>query len=151
MKGSGGTNGGLALFGVGFLLSAVSLYFFFDSVRASTGDHGLFSGLMAGRRGHAGRQAGYTTSMGVLFVPFLIGVIALFYDASKKWAWWILYIGVGVIAIEILSHLRFNLEMKVSSLLLMLVMFGAGVGLMLRSYRDYGDVLGEMTKAENEN
>ena len=145
MKGSGGSEGGLVLFGVGFLLSAAALYFFFDSVIATT-EHGLFSGLMRGRRGHghgAGHGGGLTTSMGIIFVPFLIGTIGLFYDASKKWAWFMMYLGVGVVCVEILSHLRFNMNMKVSHLLGMMVMFAAGVGFMLRSYRDYGAAIRE--------
>jgi len=146
MKGSGGSEGGLVLFGVGFLLSVAALYFFFDSVIA-TSDVGLFSGLMRGRRGHGGGHGGMggglTTSMGIIFVPFLIGTIGLFYDASKQWAWWMMYLGVGVICVEILSHLRFNMNMKVSHLLGMMVMFAAGAGLMLRSYRDYGQAIRE--------
>jgi len=139
MKGSGGTEGGVAMFGIGFLLSAVAIYLFLDSVVATAGE-GLFSGMLAGWRGHgggAGRGWGYTTSMGILFLPFLIAVIALFYDATKTWAWWLLCIGLGVIVVEILSHIRFMMTMKTSHLLGMILMFGAGVGLMLRSYRDF--------------
>lgn len=141
MKGSGGSDGGLVAFGIGFLLSAAALYFFFDSVIVST-EHGLFSGLMRGRRGH-GAHGGLTTSMGIIFVPFMIGTIALFYDASKRWAWWLMYLGVAVICVEILSHLRFNMNIKASHLMGMMVMFAAGAGLMLRSYRDYGQAVRE--------
>ncbi len=153
MKGSGGTEGGLIMFGGGFLLSAVAIYFFLDSVVATTTDVGLFSGLIRGRRGlqdvgHMGR--GYTTSMGIIFVPFVIGVISLFYDAAKAWAWGLTYVGIGIIVVEILSHLRFNLAMKTSSLMIMMVMFAAGVGMMLRSYRDYGNVLESIEREQEE-
>ncbi len=142
MKGSGGSEGGLVLFGVGFLLSTAALYFFFDSVVAHT-EHGLISGWLRGRGGRGGQGGGYTTSMGILFVPFLIGTIALFYDASKKWAWWLMGLGVAIIAVEILSHIRFHLQMKVVHLLGIFVMFAAGLGMMLRSYRDYGHAVRE--------
>jgi len=132
MLGSGGTRGGFGTFAIGFVLAALGLYLFFDSVRVTTGP-GLFGGWM-GRRGGGGM--GTTTSMGILFVPFLIAVIALFYNASKRWAWWLLYIGIAVISIEVLSHIRFLLNTKLTHLLGMMVLFAAGVGLMIRSYRE---------------
>ena len=73
--------------------------------------------------------------MGILFVPFLIGVIALFQDATRRWAWYVFYIGIAVIAIEVLSRIRFVMTTKLTALLGMMLLFGAGVGLMLRSYR----------------
>lgn len=75
-----------------------------------------------------------TTSMGIIFVPFLAGVMVLFYDAGKKWAWWISGLGLAVICIEILSRVRFVLNMKTTSLLLVLGMVAAGAGLLARSY-----------------
>ncbi len=48
------------------------------------------------------------------------------------------YVGIGVLAIEILSRIQFLFQMKSTHLLGMIVLFAAGVGLMLRSYRDEG-------------
>jgi hypothetical protein len=121
------------MFAVGLLLSALGIYFFFDSVLVTTAPAGWISGMMGGRRGGGGLRE--TTSMGIIFVPFLISVIVLFYNARIKWAWWLLYIGIAVIAIEILSRIRFFLTMKTTHLLGMMVLFAAGIGLMIRSYR----------------
>jgi hypothetical protein len=134
----GGSEGGVGKFVVGAVLSAVSLYFFFDSVRVSTDGAGLFSGGMRRMRGGGGGGWGMwdTTSMGIVFFPFIIGVIALFYDASKKWAWGLTWVGLAVIVVEILSRVRFVMNTKTSLLLLMFVGFAAGAGLMLQSYRD---------------
>jgi hypothetical protein len=74
--------------------------------------------------------------MGIVFVPFLIGVIALFYDAKLKWAWWLTYLGIAILAVEIFSRVRFVWESKLTHVLLMIVLFAAGVGLMFRSYRE---------------
>ena len=46
------------------------------------------------------------------------------------------YLGIGTLAIEILSRIQFLFQMKTTHLLGMIVLFAAGVGLMLRSYRD---------------
>lgn len=134
MRGSGGTEGGVGIFFLGLLLSALGVYLFFDSVRVTTAA-GLISGMLGGgRRGGGGGGMWETTSMGIIFVPFLIGVIALFQDSKRQWAWWILYLGLAVISIEILSRIRFFMSTKLTHLLGMMVLFAAGVGLMLRSY-----------------
>jgi len=137
----GGTDGGSALFmfGTGFLLAALGAYFFFDSVNVRTDGGGLISGGMRGRRGGSGGM-GATTSMGILFVPFVISVIALFYDASKRWAWGLFSISNVILAIEILSRIRFHVDTKLTHLLLIFVMFAAGIGFLLRSFRDFNRI-----------
>ncbi len=135
MRGSGGTDGGAGKFLIGFGLSGLALYLFFDSVRVETGGLGLFSGFA---RRHAGGGLLETTSMGLLFVPFFLGVLALFYDARMKWAWGLMWFGVAVLVIEILSRIRFLLNMKTTHLLGMIVLFAAGAALMIRSYREEG-------------
>ncbi len=122
------------MFAIGFALSALATYLFFDSVRVTTAGHGLISGLFG--YGHGGYWD--TTSTGIIFVPFFLGVIALFYDARLWWGWVLTYVGIGVVAIEILSRIQFLFQMKTTHLLGMIVLFAAGVGLMLRSYRDDG-------------
>ena len=128
----GGTEGGDTLFltGGGLALFGVGLYLLLDSVRVVSGDYGALSGMMNRRGG-----MGTTTSMGIIFVPFLIGATVLFYDAAKKWAWWLASAGLAIIVIEILSRVRFVLNMKTTSLLLIFLMIAAGAGLLARAYR----------------
>jgi hypothetical protein len=138
MKGSGGTEGGTGLFLTGFALAAASAWFFFDSVRVTTGAHGFFSGLLHEQlRGPSGSSSMETGSMGLVFMPFFLGVLALFYNSKPWWAWTLMYTGLGVITVEILSRVRFLLNMKSSHLLLLMAVFAAGAGMMIRSYRDY--------------
>jgi hypothetical protein len=142
--GSGGTQGGVGLFLSGFALSLLSTYLFFDSIQVTTGGGGFISRRMMGWSG--GFFGGTTTSMGILFVPFIISVIALFYDARQTWAWWLFWIGLAVVGIEVLSSLRFFTQMKLSTLMIFLGFFAAGLGLMLRSYRPVGPVEKEPAK-----
>lgn len=134
MRGSGGTEGGLGQYAIGLCLCVLAAYLFFDSVKVSTAGHGWVSGLFP-RGGHGLWE---TTSMGILFVPFFIGVIALFYNSKWRWAWALTLLGIGVLVIEIFSRIRFLLHMKSTHLLGMIVLFAAGVGLILRSYREAG-------------
>ena len=133
MIGSGGTKGGVGKYSIGFGLAALATYLFLDSVKVSTMGHGLVSGL---NRGLGLGGFWETTSMGIIFVPFFIGVTALFYNAKWKWAWGLIYLGLIILVIEILSRIRFLLVMKTTHLLLMFVLFAAGVGLMIQSYKE---------------
>jgi uncharacterized protein len=131
MRGAGGTDGGLGQFLVGFGLAGLSAYLFFDSVRVSTGQAGWVSGLIGGQGGYQ------TVSLGLLFVPFFLGVIALFVDAKQTWAWVLTWFGLAILAVEILSRIRFFMEMKLSHLLLLIALMAAGCGLIFRSLRDF--------------
>lgn len=124
----GGKEGGEGLFLGGVALMIAGLYFFLDSVRVSSGQFGAISGMI-GR----GRQGMETTSMGIVFVPFLIGVGVLFYDSTKRWAWWLSGLGLAVIVIEMMSRIRFVMEIKTSTLLLMFCLIAAGAGLVARA------------------
>lgn len=129
-EGAGGTPGGVKLFALGFVLAAVGVYLLLDSVRVTSDNAGLFSGTI---RGFTGDGAWHTTSMGILFVPFLAGVALLFYNSRLKLGWGLLYFGLAVIMVEIFSQIRFVMNVKVTMLLLMLALIGAGVGLMVRA------------------
>jgi len=127
MRGSGGTSGGVGTYLIGFLLAALAVYFFFDSVRVTTGGYGWVSGCFRG--------SGHTTSMGIIFVPFFAGVVALFYNARWTWAWVLMWCGLGIIGIEIISRIQFFMNIKTTHFILMIIMLAAGVALMLKSYK----------------
>ena len=151
MRGSGGTTGGLGTFAIGLVLAVVALYLFLDSVKVTTAGYGLISGAFGG----GGRGGGLweTTSMGIVFVPFFIGVVALFYDHKMLWARWLTGIGIAVIVVEIVSRVHFLMTMKTTHFLGMIVLFAAGLALMLRSYREHSraaaDTAGEATGADS--
>jgi len=132
VKGSGGTDGGVGKFFLGLFMAGISLYLFIDSVRVTTAGYGLVSGMM--RR--TGGFMGETTSMGVVFMPFFLGVIILFYDSSKKIGSWLTMIGLGVIVFEVISRIRFFMNVKLTHFLILTVLLAAGVGLIFRSFRD---------------
>ncbi|MCB1088300.1 MAG: hypothetical protein KDM63_14725, partial [Verrucomicrobiae bacterium] len=105
----GGSQGGEIKFLVDILMSLVGLWFFFDSVHLTTGHPGLISdALNRGRGGGGANEMGYrqTTSMGIVLVPLFIGVVALFFDVRRTWAWVVTWIGVAILLIEIVSRFR---------------------------------------------
>jgi len=126
----GGTQGGdvLFYFGLGLFLLGFGSYLFFDSVRVVASNSGFLSGMM-GRGG-----LGSTVSNGLIFTPFFLGIVILFYDSKKKWAWIITGLGIALVVVEILSRTRFHMNIKVSHLMILLLMMASGTGLLLRSF-----------------
>ncbi len=123
----GGHEGGEGYFLGGIALVIAGLYFFMDSVYVTTGQYGSISGMIG--RGRNGME---TTSMGVVFLPFLLGVGVLFYDSSKKWGWWLAGLGLTMLVIEMVSRIQFRMEIKSSTFLLMFCFMAAGAGLATR-------------------
>lgn len=76
----------------------------------------------------------------MVFLPLLVGVIGLFYNAETIWPWAVSAVGVVVLFVEILSRMQFFFNLKLSHLLIMLLSFAAGVGLILRSLQSSKDV-----------
>lgn len=135
MRGSGGTEGGLGKFGIGAMLCAVGVWLLLDSIKATSGGYGVITGAMNRMGGGRGGMMD-TTSMGIVFVPFFIGVVALFYDYKSRIGWWVGGIGLGIIILETLSRIRFVFSVKTSYLLLMLLMIAGGIGFILASFRE---------------
>ncbi len=128
----GGTEGGTAPFlaGLGLTLTAIGLYLLFDSVHVVSGGSGMVSQFLMGQGGWE------TTSRGIIFVPLVLGVVLLFYNAAWIVGWGFLWLGLAVVIVEILSRLQFVFNMKTSHLILILAMSAAGVGLMLRGLKE---------------
>lgn len=131
----GGTEGGTAPFlaGLGLTLTALGLYLLFDSVQVHSGGAGMISQWLGGSTGWE------TTSRGVIFLPLLAGIALLFYNSKLLIGWGLLWIGLAVVVVEILSRLQFYFNMKTSHLILILGLTAAGVGLMLRGLREAGN------------
>lgn len=132
VRGAGGTPGGTWMFFLGLVLAASGLWFFLSNVHVMTDPFGVVSGVL----GRGFGLAGPAMSTGIVFAPIFLGLVLLFYDAKLMWGWALFYVGLALILIEILSRIRFQMGMPVSNLLLMLGMVAAGIGIMLRSFRD---------------
>lgn len=126
----GGRPGGEIKFLIGAAMTAVGVWLFFDSVQFTTGHGGILSRAISGGRG------GFmeTTSMGIVLVPLFAGVIALFFDVRKTWAWILTGLGLVILGIEVVSRFRPVMAIKGTHLFLLIILMAGGIGLMLRGY-----------------
>ncbi|MEM7603211.1 MAG: hypothetical protein AAF357_17595 [Verrucomicrobiota bacterium] len=127
----GGRPGGEVKFLIGAAMAAVGVWLFFDSVKFATETGGLLSRAISG-----GRSGGLmeTTSMGVILVPLFAGIIVLFFDVKKTWAWALTGLGLIILGIEVVSRFRPVMSMKGTHLFIHIVLMAGGLGLMLRGY-----------------
>jgi len=122
IRGAGGTSGGVGQFFLGLALLGLGLYMFLSRVIVVSSLWTLF--------GFSG--------FGLTLIPLGLGVALLFFNA-RSIAGWVLAVGSFVmILVGIISNLTFFFKpTNLLVTLLMIGMMGAGVGLMLRSFKDY--------------
>ncbi len=128
MRGAGGTPGGIGGFAIGLGLLGAGLYLVFSRVVVHGGH--FFGGYMGGFFGQGGAIA-------VMIVPFVLGVGWLFYDAKAKGGWATLTVAMVFLIGNILTSLDIYFQpTSLPTFLGMFVMIAAGLGLIVRSFRD---------------
>ncbi len=127
MRGAGGTQGGEWSFLIGLMMMIAGFYLLLSSIVIDT-SFGFGMRLYG--------IGGFGITSGMLMIPFIIGIIFIFYD-SRKYIGWILCIGtlVALIAgVLARSQFRFS-QMSAFDLIVILVLAFGGLGLFLRSLR----------------
>lgn len=117
---------------LGYILVCLSTWLFFDSTRMTTTAFGYISGVFP--------RGGFwnTSSMAIIFLPLLFGLIGVAYDilvngkvrlVSKSVSW----AGVAILAVEVLSRVRFHMMMKTTHFLILVGMLACGIAMLLRA------------------
>ena len=86
---------------------------------------------------------GVSVTSGVILLPFIIGVVIIFYD-SEKWYGWLLAGGsLLAMIVGVIANVRFRFEnMSAFEILVILVLLFGGIGLVLAGVRDRGGLDG---------
>lgn len=122
-RGAGGTPGGLGSFLFGLILTLIGGYMLLTEIRVTTGFWGfrLFGGI---------------SPFGATMIIFIIGVVLLFMDAKSKIGWVLAGGSLLFALIGIIANLQvYFANTSLYVLLVMLVLFFGGIGLMLRALR----------------
>ncbi|MGH9764140.1 MAG: hypothetical protein ACREDR_26440 [Blastocatellia bacterium] len=118
----GGTRGGIGQFLFGFALSIAGGYLIMHQVQITSGYWNWFGG----------------NTFGLTLLPLLIGVGLLFFNGKSIAGWILAGGGCVIIFVGILTNL--SMYFRTTSLynvLLMFILFVAGLGLMARSLKHY--------------
>lgn len=126
VTGAGGSPGGLAPFFLGIAMTIAGGYLLLNALRVL---HGFGGGLYS--------IGGFNVTGGMILIPFIIGTGIIFYDASKWYGWALAAGSLLALIIGAIASVRFSFEgMTAFDLILILVLFFGGMGLVLRSVRD---------------
>lgn len=122
MRGAGGTPGGLGEFLLGLGLIVVGGYLLMKQVMVTSGGWSLY---------------GYD-AFGLSLLPFLLGLVVVFYNGKSIAGWFLVSAGILIILAGIIANLRIHFApTSLYNTLLMLGMIAAGVGLVARSVREH--------------
>lgn len=123
--GAGGSPGGVAPFFLGIAMTIAGGYLLLNALRVL---HGFGGGLYS--------IGGFNVTGGMILIPFIIGTGIIFYDASKWYGWALAAGSLLALIVGAIASVRFSFEgMTAFDLILILVLFFGGMGLVLRSVR----------------
>lgn len=132
MKGAGGTQGGTGQFFMGLAMMCGGFYLLFNAIQVSS-SFGLGYGLY---RVNAFGQ-GMSITTGMVILPFIIGIVMVFFDAKSKLAWLLSLGSLTALIVGVISSIQFHFKsMSAFELIVILVLAFGGLGLFLRSLKD---------------
>lgn len=130
MQGAGGTDGGIGQFLIGLVMMIAGAYLFLDAVQVNTGGFSWGLGLF--------RMGGINVTSGMVFIPFILGIGMVFYNARNPIGWLLTLASIAMLLFGIIANLRLQLRpMTAFELLTMLVLAVGGLGLLLNSLRRF--------------
>ncbi|MFK8083829.1 MAG: hypothetical protein AB8B97_26400 [Granulosicoccus sp.] len=127
MRGAGGSQGGEIHFLIGIVMMIAGFYLLFNAISVET-RFGL------GMRLYGIGGLGITS--GMLMLPFIAGVIAIFYNAENKFGWLLAVGSLIALVAGVLASIQFSFRnMSAFDLIVILVLSFGGLGLFLRSLK----------------
>lgn len=127
--GAGGNDGGVGSFLIGLIMMIGGGYL-------------LLNGIIVRPNFSMGARVfgigGFAITSGMVFIPFMFGVGMIFYN-SRNWIGWVLAVGALIALIfGVIANMSIQMaRMSGFDLIVILVLLVGGIGLFLRSLRNY--------------
>jgi hypothetical protein len=135
-KGAGGTQGGIGRYLVGLIMMSVGGYLFLSKVMVSSG--ALAHGFGFGTRLYSAGGMGITG--GMIFIPFVIGIVMIFWNKSNPFGWLLSALSIIALIAGIIVNLRVTLmPMSAFDIIVLLILMAGGCGLFFSSLRNFAD------------
>ncbi len=135
MRGAGGTSGGIGQFFIGLAMLCGGIYLLLNSIHVTSN-----FGFGARLYNFSNFGGGFGITSGMIMIPFMFGVGIVFYN-SRNWLGWLLALGsLAALIFGVIASVRFNMRhMSAFDLIVILVLTVGGLGLFLRSLKNFGD------------
>lgn len=128
MRGAGGTKGGILEFFLGLGMFCAGMYLFMSNISVS--NHFAMSSVLF----RVGGSSGVGVASGMLFIPFIIGVILIFNNKKSYIGWGLIVFSIGAMIIGMVTSLEFRfIPMSLFNVIMLLVLIFGGVGIFARS------------------
>ncbi len=134
-KGAGGTSGGVGRYLAGLLMMVVGTYLFLSKIMVTTGAFSRGFGMGSHLYSLGG---GYGVTGGMILIPFIIGVVMIFWNSKNILGW--LLTGASVVALiaGIIINIRMTLvPMSAFDIMTLLVLIAGGAGMFFSSLRNF--------------
>jgi len=119
-EGPGGSPGGLGSFLLGLVLAVAGGYLILNQVQVTSGFWGWWG----------------PNTFGLTLIPLILGIGLLFFNGRSLAGWLLAGAGVVIIFAGILTSLEIYFRTtSLFTVLLMVILFAAGLGLIARSFR----------------
>lgn len=130
-RGAGGTSGGVGQFLLGFAMLCGGIYMLLQSIVVT-------SNFSMGMRLYSYSGSSYGLTTGMVMIPFIFGIGMIFYNSRNLIGW--LLAGGALVALifGVISSIHFHMRNMTSfELIVILILSFGGLGLFLRSLRDF--------------
>ncbi|BCE03512.1 hypothetical protein [Marinicellulosiphila megalodicopiae] len=133
MKGAGGNSGGIGQFFIGFVMMCGGFYLLLNSINVSSSfalTSRLYGSSMFGSQ--------FSITGGIIMIPFMFGVGFLFFNSRNIFGWLLTIGSITALIFGVIMSIRFSIKpMSAFELISILVLAVGGLGLFLRSFKDY--------------
>lgn len=83
------------------------------------------------------RFGGVGINSGMILIPFIIGIVIIFYDSDKWYGWFIAGASLLALIVGVIASIRFSFSgMSAFEVILILVLLFGGIGMVLAAVRD---------------
>jgi uncharacterized protein len=125
-RGAGGRPGGVPQFLLGVAMAIGGGYLLLNSLQVVSPFGGRLFGI-----------GGFGVTSGMIMIPFIIGVVIIFYDADKWYGWLLAAGSLFALVIGAIASVEFRFErMSAFEFIVVLILLFGGIGLVVRSVGD---------------
>ncbi|TQV72018.1 hypothetical protein FLL45_17775 [Aliikangiella marina] len=135
-EGAGGTSGGVGRYLAGLIMMCVGGYIFLSKVIVTTG--ALAAGFGFGTRLYA--AGGFGITGGMIFIPFIIGIIMIFWNSKNPFGWLLSGLSIIALIVGIIVNIRMTLmPMSAFDIIVLIVLMAGGAGLFFSSLKNFSN------------
>ena len=135
-KGAGGTTGGVGRYLIGLIMMSIGGYLFLSKVMVTSG--ALSQGFGFATRLYSTGGIGITG--GMIFIPFIIGIIMIFWNKNNIFGWLLSAISLLALIVGIIVNIRLTLiPMSAFDIIILIILMAGGSGLFFSSLKNFAD------------